>query len=214
MSRAVPKGKSAREVAKSETREALVAAALAEFAERGLDAPSLDAICARAGYTRGAFYVHFRDRDALVVAAMERVLVAFLDAVIGSGEGAPDLETAVTRFAGVLQAISAVPRRADGATPGLPLGAVPLHRLLEACLRSPVIRKRFVSLLQEAISRLSKTAGASQAGRRVRADVDPDSLATVLLALALGVLAAMEAGLPFDIEKTRHTVLSLFSTRG
>ena len=54
-----------RRETKQETREALISAALAEFAEHGFDAPSLDAICARAGYTRGAFYVHFRDRSDL-----------------------------------------------------------------------------------------------------------------------------------------------------
>ena len=96
-----------REAAKQETREALVTAALAEFGERGLDAPSLDAICARAGFTRGAFYVHFKDRDALVVAAMERVLGAFLDAVIGRDGESPDLEISVTRFAGALLAMAA-----------------------------------------------------------------------------------------------------------
>ena len=54
------------QAAKQETREALLQAAMAEFAEKGLDLPSLDAICARAGFTRGAFYVHFRDREELV----------------------------------------------------------------------------------------------------------------------------------------------------
>ncbi|HVH04632.1 MAG TPA: TetR family transcriptional regulator, partial [Myxococcota bacterium] len=68
--------KSARELAKQETREALVQAAIAEFAEKGLDLPSLDAICARAGFTRGAFYVHFRDREELLGAVMERALGA------------------------------------------------------------------------------------------------------------------------------------------
>jgi AcrR family transcriptional regulator len=211
MSRLVLERKSARDAAKQETRDALVAAALAEFSERGLDAPSLDAICARAGYTRGAFYVHFRDRDALVVAAMERVLGAFLDSVIGRGDTAPDLERAVTRFADVLLALGAGPpagRRARA--PGLPLGAVPLHRMLEACVRSVAIRERFVSLLREAIARLAGTAAASQGAGRVRDDVDADSLARILVALALGVLAALEAGVPLDIARTRAAVVTLF----
>src|SRR5262252_1452795 len=50
------------------TREALIQAGIELFAEKGLDAPSLDEICDRAGYTRGAFYVHFADRDEFVVA--------------------------------------------------------------------------------------------------------------------------------------------------
>src|SRR5258708_36557590 len=63
---------SLRELAKLRTRDAIVDAALEVFSAEGLDTPSLDAICARAGCTRGAFYVHFKDRDDLVAAAMER----------------------------------------------------------------------------------------------------------------------------------------------
>src|SRR5687767_6811049 len=61
---------SLREKSKSQTRQAIVEAAVACFSEAGLDSPSLDSICARAGCTRGAFYVHFKNRDALIAAAM------------------------------------------------------------------------------------------------------------------------------------------------
>ena len=67
-----------RKLAMAETREALIQAGLAEFAERGFDAPSLDKICARAGFTRGAFYVHFENREDFLVAVMESRLGAFL----------------------------------------------------------------------------------------------------------------------------------------
>src|SRR5215813_11962618 len=95
--------------AKQETRDALIAAGLAAFAEHGLDVPSLDAICARAGFTRGAFYVHFKDRDDFVVAVMEHVLGGFLDAVIATGDDAHDLEHTVERFAEAI-AMAAGPR--------------------------------------------------------------------------------------------------------
>ena len=49
------------------------------MAEKGIEAASLNAICDRAGFTRGAFYVHFRDRDELVAAVVERVLGDFQD---------------------------------------------------------------------------------------------------------------------------------------
>ena len=59
-----------REVSKQETRQALLEAGLAEIIEHGWETPSLDAICARAGYTRGAFYVHFQDRDEFETAVL------------------------------------------------------------------------------------------------------------------------------------------------
>ncbi|MCZ7684911.1 MAG: TetR family transcriptional regulator [Sandaracinaceae bacterium] len=55
------------------TREALVDAAAELFAEQGLTGPSLDAICAKAGFTRGAFYVHFATRDDLIAAVVEKI---------------------------------------------------------------------------------------------------------------------------------------------
>src|SRR5688500_7579666 len=62
-----------REQTRADTREALIEAALGTFVGAGLDAP-LDEICRRAGYTRGAFYVHFPDRDALILAVVEQII--------------------------------------------------------------------------------------------------------------------------------------------
>src|SRR4249920_604423 len=88
-----------RELAKQETREALIRAGMAAFTEKGVDLPSLDAICARAGYTRGAFYVHFRDRADLLVAVVEHAMTAFMDTVIATGGAGHDLERTIDRFA-------------------------------------------------------------------------------------------------------------------
>lgn len=202
---------SPRERAKAETRAALIDAALAEFAGRGLDAPSLDAICARAGYTRGAFYVHFRDREDLVAAVMERALGAFLDAIIATGEAAHDLERTVRRFEEAVAGIAQL-RGGTRALPGLPLpGAVPFHRILEACARSIPIRQRFVGLLREAGERVAKTASVGQDAGSVRDDVPAEALGVVLVTLALGFVASVEVGLPFDAAAARAAVLALLA---
>jgi AcrR family transcriptional regulator len=183
---------------------------MAEFAEHGLDAPSLDAICARAGYTRGAFYVHFRDRDDFIVGVMERVLGPFLDAIIASGDQGRDLERTVTRYVESIAALRprrrGAGRRSSGAAPD---GGVPLHRLLEACARSEPIRARLVALLREAIERVAKAASAGQRAGRVRSDVDPEPLATLLVAAALGAVTALEIGLPFEPDRVQKAVLGL-----
>src|SRR3954447_1686913 len=92
-----PQEASARERAKAETRNALIEAGVALIAEQGLDVPSLDAICDRAGYTRGAFYVHFRDRDAFIVAVMDHLGRRVLDLLPATGQEAWDL-TLVARL--------------------------------------------------------------------------------------------------------------------
>jgi AcrR family transcriptional regulator len=187
-----------REDSKAETREALLVAGLAEIAERGLDAPSLDSICARAGFTRGAFYVHFRDRDDFLVAVMERFLVAFLNAVIARGDEARDLEETITRFAGVL---------------GLGLErAVPFHRLLEVCSRVPDLGERFAKLLDEAGRRVAGAAAEGQRAGTVRGDLDPAATGQLLLALALGAITALDAGLEVDVAGVRDAVLRLLGS--
>lgn len=58
---------------KSSTREAILAAASELFAERGIDASSLDEIAKRAGFTKGAIYSHFSSKNELIVALSENL---------------------------------------------------------------------------------------------------------------------------------------------
>jgi AcrR family transcriptional regulator len=189
-----------REDAKRDTREALLEAGLLEFAERGLAEPSLDAICARAGFTRGAFYVHFKDRDEFISAVVERVLGALLDAIIATGDEERDLEHTVSRFVGLLVT--------EGDVPGLQF-----HRLLEACAGSNSIRGRFAGLLEDAIDRVGRAAAEGQGSGSVRGDVEPHAVGTLLVALALGAVSVLEVGVRFDPLKARDALLALLRRR-
>jgi AcrR family transcriptional regulator len=60
------------------TRQKLLDAAALVFAEEGLDAASVEEICERAGFTRGAFYSNFESKDELFVDAV-RARVATLE---------------------------------------------------------------------------------------------------------------------------------------
>ena len=204
---------SLRERTKAETREALIDAAAAEFGTRGLDAPSLDAICARAGFTRGAFYVHFRDREHLVAAVMQRALGSFLDAIIATGEEAHDLERTVRRFEDAVAGIAQLRDARSRDISPVP-GGVPFHRILEASERSDAIRKRFVALLSEAAERVAKTAAAGQIAATVRPDVSADALGAVLVTLAFGFVVSVEVGIPFDAAGARGVVLALVAPPG
>ena len=55
------------------TRERLLDAAAQVFAEQGLDAASVEAICEHAGFTRGAFYSNFDSKDELFLELAGRV---------------------------------------------------------------------------------------------------------------------------------------------
>ena len=63
------------------TRQKLLDAAAQVFAEEGLDAASVEAICERAGFTRGAFYSNFETKDELFLELAGRVARARVEAV-------------------------------------------------------------------------------------------------------------------------------------
>ena len=52
-------------------KQKLLDAALALIRERGFSATTVDALCERAGVTKGAFFHHFKSKDELGVAAAE-----------------------------------------------------------------------------------------------------------------------------------------------
>lgn len=63
------------------TRQKLLDAAAQVFAEVGLDAASVEAICDRAGFTRGAFYSNFETKDELFLELAGRVSLGRVAAV-------------------------------------------------------------------------------------------------------------------------------------
>jgi AcrR family transcriptional regulator len=63
------------------TKQKLLDAAAQVFAEEGLDAASVEAICERAGFTRGAFYSNFETKDELFLELAGRVARERVDSV-------------------------------------------------------------------------------------------------------------------------------------
>ena len=195
--------RTSRAEAKQRSREALIAAGMALFAEQGLDGPSLDAICERAGYTRGAFYVHFRDRDDFLVAVMDHVGERYLDGVLGTGEAGEDLATIAGRF---VQSV------ADGTYPLT--GSVRPHQLLDACFRSEDIRARYVGLVRDTIGRVGAAVARAQERGVVRQDVDPHRLGTLLLAAVIGAHTMMELGMEVDVGGSADMLVRLLGNSG
>lgn len=176
-----------RQRAKERTRRNLVKAATALFAKKGIDRPSLDEICAEAGVTRGAFYVHFKDRDELLAAVMDASGTRFLADLFGA---APDDTRALAaEFARAL---------ASGEYPLTRRGGMRPHQLLEACARSKEIRRRYVALVEDAIARLAERLRADQGAGRLRADLDPSASATLLLMTAIGAHTLADLEVPLD----------------
>src|SRR5262249_16113624 len=159
---------------------------------------SLDSICERAGYTRGAFYVHFKDREDLITATMERLTNSFLNALLGAGEATLDLETIVLGFA-------------DAIDKGLfPVGgqARP-HQFMAACAGAEPLRQRYVEVIEEAVARVAKSVRAAQKAGTARSDLDAERIARILTVLVLGVECVADIRLPLDVKPLARTVMKL-----
>ena len=57
---------------REQTREEILAAASRVFADRGFHAASLDAIAEEAGFSRGAVYYNFGDKEELFLELLDR----------------------------------------------------------------------------------------------------------------------------------------------
>lgn len=189
-----------RRQTKEETRDALIASGMELFAKRGLDGPSLDDICAHAGLTRGAFYVHFADRDDFLLAVMDRYGVQIIDELLQTGSGG--FAAAVERF---------VAASASGKYPLMPEGGIRPYQLLDACARSPVLRDRYVALVKTSIGRVAELVSEGQTLGMLRKDVDATQAGTLALVLIVGAQTLADLGMPMPLETLAPEVVRLLS---
>ena len=186
-----------------ETRAALIRAGVELFGAHRLDAPSLDRICEHAGKTRGAFYVHFADRDAFIAAVMETVGLPFLDVVLGTtGDGPRTLAAVVERF------VVAV---GSGEYPLTAAGGVRPHQLLDACARSEPIRARYAGLIAQTIHRLSGIVARDQRHGEVRVDMSASAITTILLAAVVGAQTMLELEVGVDFAVAAAALVQMLS---
>ncbi len=194
-----PPSPRSRATAKQETREALLRAAAELFQQQGLDA-SLDAICAHAGYTRGAFYVHFRDRDELMSAVVAQGGDALLDNLLGKEDSEDDLFMLMQRF---LLSLS------DGSYPLTRQGGLRPYQLMEACARSDDIRDQYLRLKQVSVSRLAAALRRSQEKGMIRNDISPESAALIFINIVVGVQTMLDIDMPMDLAAGAQTMLQM-----
>jgi AcrR family transcriptional regulator len=161
---------------REETRRLLFEAAATVFAEQGIGAASVEAITAAAGFTRGAFYSNFADKDEMVTAMLadhvEQTTRRHLELLARHRD--PD---------DFLAALRAVDRRTQD-----PLG------------RSPLLHLELLLYAARAAERRNAISEFLNARRRIIADVvegtglsntkngplDPEQLSAMLLAMEDG----------------------------
>lgn len=194
-----------RAEAKEATRRALLAAGLSEAVERPGLVPSIDAICARAGYTRGAFYVYFKGRDDFVDQMLEWVLGDIFETLFQAvGGDGPDIQTIVTRFT------EALARRQ---WPDVPDIRAAYLRLVSGLGSSEPIRRRHTDLMKAALSGLELAIRQGQEAGRIRETPNPANISQIFLLLGLGLIVWDDQVLPIDPTVLGNQLLDLMKNR-
>lgn len=190
-----------RAESKEATRQALLQAGLVELIEHGLDVPSLDAICARAGYTRGAFYVHFKDREDFFVAVMDWALSGILMGVVGVN-GNTDLRSAVSRFASYMT---------QREWPIVGKYHIASHRFIEAISRSEQLKGRWAEVFRKICEGMAALIARAQERGEVRKSLDPHESAMAMVTMGLGAMGLQDTGITRPEAELTAAVMALLS---
>ena len=81
-------------------REAILAAALEEFAARGFEGARLDDVARRAGVAKGTIYLHFRDKESLFQELIRSTLTPIVAMIEAAGKTDMPLRAVFDHLAG------------------------------------------------------------------------------------------------------------------
>jgi len=101
-------GRLTRKQKQAHTRECLMRAAAKVFADRGLQQASIDEVAEHAGYTKGAFYANFKNKEELFLAMLDERFAQRIEdieaAIAGEGTAAEKARRYGDTFAQTLRA--------------------------------------------------------------------------------------------------------------
>jgi AcrR family transcriptional regulator len=147
-----------REERKAQTRADLLAAARSVFLRRGFHGASLDEIAEEAGYTKGAIYSNFADKDALYIALLD---AHYEQRVAGYVEMMLEEDT----FEDAIRVVSSFMAEADARDPDwLPtLSEFAAHAARDESLRRAYVgvRERFLVAVANVIETLCDKHGVT-----------------------------------------------------
>lgn len=185
------------------TREGILDAAESCFHEHGVARTTLEMIGARAGYTRGAVYWHFKNKMEVLAGVIERVRLPFMQELDRAATEARD--TPVLDLRSVMLA-SLIDLSQDER----------LRKTMEIMLRSDssADSKVLADLQQEGfrdgLERMARALRRAQALGQLKPGANPEAAARMLHATVLGVLhGAMVEPELMDIQRDGMLALDI-----
>ncbi|CDK00224.1 Transcriptional regulator [Microbacterium sp. C448] len=175
------------------TRQRLLDAAAQVFAEVGLDAATVEAVCERAGYTRGAFYSNFDSKEELFLELAGRVArerVAAVRARVGELEHADTTPSA--------DAFSIVQEVLDVSNDDR-LGVLLMSEIRIHALRNHSLADAYLAQEAEMVTSVAQIIADIVRTRRLALRVPADEAARLMLMAWEGAsVRAVMAGLDYE----------------
>ncbi|MGA2521329.1 MAG: TetR/AcrR family transcriptional regulator [Acidimicrobiales bacterium] len=164
---------------RQQTREHLLAAAAQVFAEHGFHGASLDEVAAVAGFSKGAVYSNFKNKEDLFLAMFKANVDREMDALRSTLERSEiPPEARLSDFVSLI-------REEVRSTPGDP--AVLYQEFLLYSLRNPAAREQLVRLEDESVRGIAEIIESE----RVRQGLEPlasaERVARIVTALFRGI---------------------------
>jgi AcrR family transcriptional regulator len=164
---------------RQQTRDYLLRAAEQVFARRGFHGATLDEVAALAGFTKGAVYSNFKNKDDLFIALLESRYeenMEGLRAILDSSQGAPEAHLA--DFAAFVRDEYEI----EGDT-WVPLD---LEFTLYA-MRNPDARKKLAAFRRRDLESVARIIAAERERQGIKGAESPDHAARIVVALMRGI---------------------------
>jgi AcrR family transcriptional regulator len=163
---------------REETRQKLLDSAFSVFATHGYERATVDEIVREAGFSKGAFYVHFGSKEDLFWAMLEGRIDVLQETMRGALDTA---QSAAENERRVLEAIFALDRE-DRHWPAL------FVEFVAQAARNERVREKLNEMYRRWHSFTVELLEEGRLAGRVRKDLDVDFMASVTMALIEGSL--------------------------
>ena len=177
------------------TRQRLFDAAAQVFAEVGLDAASVEAVCERAGYTRGAFYSNFESKDELfleLTGQVARERIAAVRARVAALESVDDQDAPAGDAFSIIQQVLDISN--DDRLGVLLMSEIRIH-----ALRNRSLADAYLAQEEEMVASIAQIIDDVAQARRLALRIPADEAARLMLMAWEGTSArSVMAGLDYE----------------
>jgi AcrR family transcriptional regulator len=181
-------------------RAQILDAACQCFSEKGFHQTTVRDICARAGLSAGAVYGYFKSKDEIMEAVAELGRRSSR-AVLGLGRGEGEERPSLAEILGTVMRLA--DSEATRETSRLDV------RMWGEALHTPQLRKLFLEALANVIEPFADATRRDQRRGEISAGLDPEAVARVCVALALGFTVQVALDPEADLSRCPAVVSAL-----